>query len=74
MNHPHRRVAALALSARRWRSIEPLLNAAGAAQLRELLTAWRDAKRSAWKAFAGWLAALLLVLLLLLLKKKQLLM
>ncbi len=38
MNHPHRRVAALALSARRWRSIELLLNAAGAAQLRELLT------------------------------------
>ncbi len=38
MNHPHRRVAALALSARRWRSIEPLLNAAGAAQLRERLT------------------------------------
>lgn len=38
MNHPHRRVAALALSARRWRSIEPLLNAAGAARLRELLT------------------------------------
>ena len=38
MNHPHRRVAALALTVRRWRSIEPLLNAAGAGQLRELLT------------------------------------
>lgn len=38
MNHPHRRVAALALSARRWRSIEPLLNASGAGRLRELLT------------------------------------
>lgn len=33
------------------------------AELRELLTAWRDAKRSAWKAFAGWAAALLLALL-----------
>jgi hypothetical protein len=33
-------------------------------ELRELLQAWRDAKRSAWKAVAGWvvrvgLAALL---------------
>lgn len=25
------------------------------AELRELLEAWRDAKRSAWKAAAGWL-------------------
>ena len=33
------------------------------AELRELLTAWRDAKRSAWKAFAGWLSALLLAVL-----------
>ena len=24
-------------------------------ELRELLAAWRDAKRSAWKAVAGWL-------------------
>lgn len=32
------------------------------AELRELLTAWRDAKRSAWKAFAGWAAALFLAL------------
>lgn len=33
------------------------------AELRALLTAWRDARRSAWKAFAGWFAALLLALL-----------
>ena len=33
------------------------------AELRELLMAWRDAKRSAWKAFAGWAAALLLAVL-----------
>ncbi len=33
------------------------------AELRELLTAWRDAKRSAWKAFAGWLSAALLAVL-----------
>lgn len=33
------------------------------AELRELLVAWRDAKRSAWKAFAGWAAALLLAVL-----------
>ena len=33
------------------------------AELRELLTAWRDAKRSAWKAFAGWMAALFLAVL-----------
>lgn len=30
------------------------------AELRELLAAWRDAKRSAWKQFAAWLSALLL--------------
>jgi len=34
------------------------------AELRELLRAWRDAKRSAWKAVLGWLARLLSVLLL----------
>ena len=33
------------------------------AELRELLTAWRDAKRTAWKAFAGWIAALVLAVL-----------
>ncbi|WP_298668002.1 DUF6127 family protein [uncultured Sphingomonas sp.] len=33
------------------------------AELRALLTAWRDAKSSAWKAFAGWCAAALLALL-----------
>ncbi len=33
------------------------------AELRELLTAWRDAKRSAWKAFAGWASAVLLAVL-----------
>lgn len=25
-------------------------------ELRELLQAWRDAKRSVWKAFVGWVA------------------
>ena len=34
-------------------------------QLRELLTAWRDAKRSAWRTFVGWVvsgvSALLLI-------------
>ena len=30
------------------------------AELRALLTAWRDAKRSAWKALAGCFAAALL--------------
>jgi len=34
------------------------------AELRELLGAWRDAKRSAWKAAIGWLVRLLSVLLL----------
>lgn len=33
------------------------------AELRELLKTWRDAKRSAWKSFAGWLCALLLAVL-----------
>jgi len=28
------------------------------AELRELLGAWRDAKRSAWKAAAGWVVRL----------------
>ncbi len=27
-------------------------------ELRELLAAWRDAKRSVWKAVAGWIARL----------------
>lgn len=30
------------------------------ADLRELLGAWRDAKRSAWKAIVGWSCAVLL--------------
>lgn len=30
------------------------------AELRELIAAWREAKASAWKAAAGWCAALLL--------------
>ena len=34
------------------------------AELRELLAAWRDAKRSAWKAAAGWLVRLAAALLL----------
>lgn len=34
------------------------------AELRELLAAWRDAKRSAWKAVIGWAARLVSVLLL----------
>ena len=33
------------------------------AELRELLRAWRDAKRSAWKSVAGWVCALLLAVL-----------
>lgn len=44
------------------------LSDAGAAkdmgELRELLAAWRDAKRSALKAFAGWVVRLMLALLL----------
>ena len=31
--------------------------------LRELLRAWRDAKRSAWKAVVGWTVRILLALL-----------
>lgn len=34
------------------------------AELRELLAAWRDAKRSAWQAVAGWVTRLLGALLL----------
>jgi len=34
------------------------------AELRELLRAWRDAKRSAWKAAVGWVVRLMSVLLL----------
>lgn len=34
------------------------------AELRELLAAWRDAKRSAWKAVAGWVARLMVALVL----------
>jgi hypothetical protein len=34
------------------------------AELRELLRAWRDAKRSAWKAAVGWAVRLVSVLLL----------
>lgn len=37
MNHPTRRVAALALSARHWDSLFPLMNAAGAARLTDAL-------------------------------------
>lgn len=33
------------------------------AELRALLEAWRDAKRSAWKSAVGWFAALLLAVL-----------
>lgn len=38
LNHPQRRVAALAASARKWQRILPLLNAPGAQELRQLLT------------------------------------
>ncbi len=37
LNHPHRRVAALAMAARRWGDIEPLLNTAGAKELTRVL-------------------------------------
>lgn len=33
-------------------------------ELRELLSAWRDAKRSAWKAVVTWVVRLMLALLL----------
>lgn len=39
MNHPARRVAALALSAQRWGELQPLMNAAGAKRLTETLCA-----------------------------------
>lgn len=34
------------------------------AELRELLAAWRDAKKSVWKAVLGWVLRLLLALVL----------
>ena len=34
------------------------------AELRELLGAWRDAKRSVWKALIGWAARMMLALVL----------
>ncbi len=34
-------------------------------ELRELLQAWRDAKKSAWQAAAGWMVRILLALLVL---------
>ena len=34
------------------------------AELRELLAAWRDAKRSAWKAVVGWIVRLAMALML----------
>ncbi len=37
LNHPHRRVAALALAAMRWREIEPHLHTGGARELTRLL-------------------------------------
>ena len=33
-------------------------------ELRELLSAWRDAKRSVWKAVVGWFARLVLAMVL----------
>ncbi len=38
---------------------------ADVAELRELLKAWRDAKRSAWKALIAWVARMACALLLL---------
>ncbi|NTS65315.1 hypothetical protein HRV97_09085 [Sphingomonas sp. HHU CXW] len=38
---------------------------ADVAELRELLKAWRDAKRSAWKALVAWVARMACALLLL---------
>ncbi len=38
LNHPHRRVAALALAARRWREIAPHLNAAASHELGRVLS------------------------------------
>ncbi len=37
LNHPHRRVAALAIAARRWREIEPHLHSGGAQELARVL-------------------------------------
>lgn len=34
-------------------------------ELRELLQAWRDAKKSAWQAVAGWMVRIVLALLVL---------
>jgi len=34
------------------------------AELRELLAAWRDAKRSVWKAVVGWIVRLAMALIL----------
>lgn len=41
LNHPHRRVAALALSVLRWKEVEPLLNADRASQLTKLFVSLR---------------------------------
>lgn len=41
LNHPHRRVAALAVSSQRWGEIEPLLKAACASELTQMLTSLR---------------------------------
>ncbi len=38
LNHPHRRVAALALASRRWRELVPHLHASGARELTRLLS------------------------------------
>lgn len=44
--------------------LEDARAAADMAELRELLAAWRDAKRSLWKAVLGWAAKTLLVVVL----------
>lgn len=44
--------------------LEDAQAAADMAELRELLGAWRDAKRSLWKAVLGWAAKMLLVVVL----------
>lgn len=41
LNHPHRRVAALALSVLHWEELEPLLRADGASGLMRLVASWR---------------------------------
>lgn len=43
LNHPHRRVAALAVSALHWRTLSPLLNAAGAQRAARFLAELRHA-------------------------------